>query len=223
MTSDKKLILNAGSGSPLAGKLPALFSAHAWTEIRLDIVPANQPDLVGSIVDMRGIVEDGAVDAVYSSHAIEHLYTHDVIPAFREFRRILKPGGFGLVTCPDLIAISRFILAEGAEAVAYQSPAGPIRPIDMLYGHAESIAKGAFAMAHHTGFTPERLARVAMVSGFSQVRMIEGRCFDIWALLLTPETPLQELEALFAGTMLQAFSQRPQEQEAAEPPQPAQA
>ena len=38
----------------------------------------------------------------------------------------------------------------------------------MLYGHAEFIAKGAFAMAHHTGFTPERLARVAMVSGFSR-------------------------------------------------------
>jgi SAM-dependent methyltransferase len=209
MTSEKKRILNAGSGSPLAGRLPAVFSNEAWAETRLDIVPANQPDIVGSIVDMRGVVADGAFDAVYSSHAIEHLYTHDVIPAFREFRRVIKPGGFGLVTCPDLMAISRFILAEGAEAIAYQAPAGPIRPIDMLYGHAESIANGAFAMSHHTGFTPPRLARVAVVAGFSQVRIIEGGCFDIWALLMTQDTSMEELEALFAGSMFDAFAPKP--------------
>ena len=203
--SPKKLILNAGSGSQMSGQLPAIFAPDAWAETRLDIVAANQPDIVGSFSDMRGTVADGAFDVVYSSHAIEHLYAHEVIPAFQEFRRVLKPGGFALVTCPSLIAISRLILQEGAEAVAYQSPAGPIRPIDMLFGHSEAIAVGALAMSHNTAFTAPRLGRVAMVSGFTEVRVMEGQCFDIWGLLLTPETPRDTLASLFSGSMFEEF------------------
>jgi SAM-dependent methyltransferase len=203
--SAKKIILNAGSGPRASGRIPTIFPQQAWSEVRLDITPANEPDIVGSIVDMRALVGDAAVDVVYSSHAVEHLYAHEVIPAFREFRRVLKPGGFALVTCPSLVAISRFILAEGAEAIAYESPAGAIRPIDMLYGHSEAIAGGAGYMAHNTGFTAQRLGRVAMNAGFSEVRVIEGRFFDIWGLLLTPEASWDELKQLFTGSMLEPF------------------
>ena len=73
------------------------------------------------------MVADACFDALYSSHAIEHLYAHEVIPALREFLRVLKPDGFALVTCPDLAAIARQLLDGGAEGIAYQSPAGPIR------------------------------------------------------------------------------------------------
>jgi SAM-dependent methyltransferase len=210
---EKKKILNAGCGSRNAGQIPGCFGGPDWLQIRLDIAPANEPDIVGSIVDMRANIGDAAFDAVYSSHAIEHLHAHEVIPAFREFRRVLKPGGFALVTCPSLLAISKLILAEGAEAVAYESPAGPIRAIDMLFGHSESIANGSTFMAHNTGFTAQRLGRVAMVSGFSEVRVIEGSCFDIWGLLLTPEINADSLYPLFAGTLFEQFYklQRPAE------------
>lgn len=203
MTEHKKIILNAGSGSRAAGRIPPMFNEQEWSEVRLDIFPANEPDIVGSIVDMRALVGDAMVDVIYSSHAIEHLHAHEVIPAFREFRRVLKPGGFAIVTCPSLVAIARFILAEGAEAIAYESPAGAIRPIDMLYGHSEFIANGATYMAHHTGFTAQRLGRVAMNAGFSEVRVIEGKFFDIWGLLLTPETSWDALKKLFTGSVLE--------------------
>ena len=203
MTESKKIILNAGCGPRASGRLPPMFSEQEWSEVRLDISPSNEPDIVGSIVDMRALVGDAAVDVIYSSHAIEHLYAHQVIPAFREFRRVLKPGGFGIVTCPSLVAISRFILAEGAEAIAYESPAGAIRPIDMLYGHSEFIANGALYMAHNTGFTAQRLGRVATNAGFSEVRVIEGKFFDIWGLLLTPETSWDQLRQLLTGSALE--------------------
>src|SRR5665213_540831 len=35
----------------------------------------------------------------------------------------------------------------------YTSPAGPITPLDMLFGHSDSIASGHLYMAHKTGFT----------------------------------------------------------------------
>jgi len=203
MTQSKKIILNAGSGPRESGRIPPCFSEREWSEVRLDISPENQPDIVGSIIDMRALVGDATVDVIYSSHAIEHLHAHEVIPAFREFRRVLKPGGFGLVTCPSLVAISRFILAEGAEAIAYEAPAGAIRAIDMLYGHSEFIAQGAHHMAHKTGFTAQRLGRVAMTAGFSEVRVIEGKFFDIWGLLLTPETSWDGLRQLLTGSHLE--------------------
>ncbi len=73
----------------------------------------------------------------------------------------------------------------------------------MLYGHSEFIANGATYMAHHTGFTAQRLGRVAMNAGFSEVRVIEGKFFDIWGLLLTPETSWDALKQLLTGSALE--------------------
>lgn len=198
----KKIVLNAGSGVSQFGRPPAVFAPERWREVRLDKDPGTQPDIVGSFVDMRGKIDDGRLDAIYCSHAIEHLHAHEVIPAFREFRRVLKPDGFALVTCPDLAAIARQLLAHGAEAIAYQSPAGPIRAIDMLFGHSQSIAEGRVTMAHKTGFTAPRLARVALAAGFAQVRAIEGGNFDLWAILLAPGASAAEIAPMFAGTNL---------------------
>jgi SAM-dependent methyltransferase len=203
--SGKKLVLNAGAGNTGAARIASMFPPAIWSEVRLDIDPRTSPDIVGSFADMHGLVEDARFDAVYSSHAIEHLYAHEVIPAFREFRRVLKPDGFALVTCPDLMAIARQLLDGGAEAVAYRSPAGPIRPIDMLYGHSESIGAGQLAMAHNTGFTGPRLARVALVSGFSEVRVIDGAGFDLWGLLLCPQAALAAVASVLAGQEIAAL------------------
>jgi SAM-dependent methyltransferase len=195
----KKNVLNAGCGAAGAGRVASVFPPAVWNEVRLDIEPGTRPDIVGSFADMRGVVADASFDALYSSHAIEHLYAHEVIPALREFLRVLKPDGFALVTCPDLAAIARQLLDGGAEGIAYQSPAGPIRPIDMLYGHSESISAGHVAMAHNTGFTAPRLGRIALASGFAEVRVIEGANFDLWALLLGPQASLEKIAPLITG------------------------
>ena len=220
----KKRVLNAGCGAPKSGGLPAIFSPARWEEIRLDVDPATKPDIIASLADMRRVVPDASFDALYSSHAVEHLYAHEVIPAFREFRRVIKPDGFALITCPDLTAISRFILQRGAEEVAYPSPAGPIRPIDMLYGHGLSIGAGKLAMAHHTGFTAARLARVAIESGFKEVRASEGLFFDLWTILLSPQASEAAIAPIFDGTDLASLFIRPAEPAApAQPPGPASA
>ena len=199
-TRGLRRVLNAGSGAAGAGRLHSGFGARDWTDVRLDIDPRASPDLVGSISDMRGLVADGSFDAIWSSHSIEHLQAHEVAPAFREFTRVLKADGFALVTCPDVTAIARFVTREGLEAVIYKSPAGPIRALDMLYGHAASIAAGRGWMAHHTGFTADRLGRVATEAGFAESRIMEGPALDLWAALLMPKARLAEIAAWFAGS-----------------------
>ena len=96
---------------------------------------------------------DGRCDALFSSHNIEHLYAHEVPLALREFRRVLKPEGFVVITCPDLQSICAEVAEDRLTQTAYQSPAGPIAPIDMLYGLRSALARGNLYMAHRSGFT----------------------------------------------------------------------
>lgn len=198
----RKSVLNAGCGPATNNRLHPVFAPEKWAEVRLDIDPRTRPDILSSFADMSGAVGDGRFDALFCSHAIEHLYAHEVIPALREFLRVLKPEGFALVTCPDLAAIARHLLTHGAEAIAYQSPAGPIRPIDMLFGHSQFIADGRVSMAHNTGFTAQRLARTAQAAGFGEVRIIEGGAFDLWAVLLAPRASVAEIAGAFDETEL---------------------
>ncbi len=197
----RRRVLNVGCGrpDPERRRLHRAFHAPDWRELRLDIAADVEPDILADITDMRAAVPDASVDALWSSHNVEHLEAHRVAPAFAEFARVLKPDGFALVTCPDLGAIARFIVDHDADTVAYDSVSGPITPVDMLWGHGASIAAGAHAMAHRTGFTRRRLAVVALAAGFVDVRT-QVRRFDLWALLLKPATRIDAVLAALAGT-----------------------
>ena len=175
-----KRVLNAGSG-PAGHRLHPVFAQEAWQEVRIDIDPQAEPDLVASITDMRSSVAPQSFDAIWSSHSLEHLYAHEVPLALGEFKRVLKPDGFALITSPDLEAVASLIVEGGLDHVAYTSPAGPIAPLDMIFGHSESIARGRLAMAHKTGFTCASLGRRFVDAGFPVV-LIKQDGLNLWAL-----------------------------------------
>ena len=152
-----KHLLNAGSGPGSARRIARMIRERDLKEVRFDIDPGVQPDIVGSVLELEKSFEPQSFDVIWSSHVLEHLYAHDVFPTLRQFHRILKQDGFALLMAPDLEAVAHFIVEQGIAAVAYQSPAGPIRPLDMLYGHSRAIEEGHMHMAHRTGFTAERL------------------------------------------------------------------
>jgi len=194
-----KRMLNAGSG-PAAGAVHPGFDRSIWKEVRIDIDPRNAPDLVGSISNMRGVVEDDSFDAVWSSHCIEHLHDHEVLPTLREFRRILNNDGFAIISCPNLDAIVKLVVCEDIESVAYLSPAGPVRLLDMIFGHSRSIETGHVYMTHKTGFTADRLGRLAVRAGFMEARVLVGENLDLWAALMMPKAEAAALAALFQNT-----------------------
>ena len=172
--------LHVGCGSKRAASTP--FAGLGWREIRLDIDPGAEPDLIGTMTDMAA-VESGAMDAVFSSHNIEHLYPHEVPLALAEFRRVLKPSGFALITCPDLRSVCARVAADQLTEPAYVSPAGPIAPIDILYGHRASMQAGNLYMAHRCGFTETVLVGTLKAAGFAQIASLtRTAAFDLWAL-----------------------------------------
>ena len=177
-----KTFLHVGCGQNTKVNAGRGFQSDDWQEIRFDINPAVHPDIVGSMTDMSGVA-DSSVDAIYSSHNIEHLYPHEVPLALTEFKRVLKPDGFIVITCPDLQSLAQLIVDNKLTEPAYQSPAGPIAPLDILYGLRPALASGNLYMAHHCGFTQKVLAEVIQHCGFNRAIVRQrAEFFDLWAL-----------------------------------------
>ena len=173
-----KTVLHVGCGSPNPELLHERFRDKQWREVRLDINPDAKPDIVASLTDMQAVASE-SVDAVWSSHNIEHLYAHEVPIALGEFYRVLRPGGFVYVTMPDLRQIAQFVVDDKLEDVAYVSPAGPITPLDCLYGLRPAIARGNEFMAHRTGFTAKTLQGHLLTARFVDVTIWTSE-FALW-------------------------------------------
>jgi SAM-dependent methyltransferase len=167
----RKLVLHVGCGPHEEDNLHVRFRGPEWRELRLDIDPDMRPDLVGDIAGMGDVVPSASVDAVWSSHNIEHVFAHEVPQVFGEFLRVLRPGGFVLVTTPDLQRAAERIASGKLEDPLYQSPAGPITPLDMVFGHGREIARGFEYMAHRTGYTARTLEQKLCDAGFEAVRV----------------------------------------------------
>ncbi|MFM7268516.1 MAG: class I SAM-dependent methyltransferase [Cyanobium sp.] len=169
------------------------FASLGWHELRLDIDPAVGPDLIGSMTEMKEVAS-ASVDAVFSSHNLKYLEAHAVPMALAEFRRVLRPGGIAVITCPDLNAIAARILSHGLTGEAYLSPAGPISPLDMLYGLRSALAEGQQFMAHRTGFNVRALEATLEAAGFAQVvAFSRPDRFDLWALATLKSWPAEAL------------------------------
>src|SRR5271169_2072773 len=70
-----KTFLHVGCGSNSKEHTTAAFAGSGWRELRLDIDAAVNPDIIGTMTSMVAVA-DQSVDAIFSSHNIEHLYPH---------------------------------------------------------------------------------------------------------------------------------------------------
>ena len=176
-----KSFLHVGCGHKNKKDLKG-FNDQDWEEIRFDIDNKVAPDIVGTLTDMSSISAH-AVDAVYSSHNIEHLFPHEVVIALKEFHRVLKDDGIAVITCPDLQSTCEAIVNNKLLEPLYMSPSGPIAPIDIIYGHRASIAKGNLFMAHKSGFTYTALTQVLFEAGFPFCFGGQRKpSFDLWLI-----------------------------------------
>lgn len=176
-----KTILHVGCGPQTIQSLPSCFHDGDWEEIRYDIDPDVRPDIQGDIQDLS-IIDDCRIDAIYSSHNIEHVHSFEVASVLREFSRTLKDTGFAVILCPDIKSVALAVSNGVINVPLYISPAGPISALDIMYGHQAAIRGGKTYMAHKTAFSAETLAEELLASGFSKVTVARDANFGLHCL-----------------------------------------
>lgn len=153
---ESRSVLIAGSG---AGKMKEWAEA-GYATTYLDIEPKTNPDVIASMTDMGEI---GPYSVVFCSHALEHLYPHEVYPALCEFKRVLKPGGVAIILVPDLEGV------KPTNEVLLDYHLGPtVTGLHLFYGDHRQIPEFPH-MAHHCGFVSETLRYALESAGFAAV------------------------------------------------------
>ncbi len=160
-----KAVLNVGGGSG-GIQLPGHY--HGWREVRLDIDPNVRPDIC---LDARLLAQLPAAtyDAVYCSHNLEHFHRRDAGKVISGFRHVLKPEGFVEVIVPDLDTLFKRVVGENLDVddVLYESPLGPIRVRDVIYGLSTEVENsGNDFYLHKTGYTAKSLKALFAANGF---------------------------------------------------------
>ena len=115
----------------------------------------------------------------------------EVPQVLKEFLRVLKPDGFLVATCPDLQTVCQLVAEDKLSDAAYTSQAGPITPLDILYGHGAALVAGHHYMAHKTGFTLKTLTQALHTAGFATSagkRRLRG--LDLW--VVASKGPMEE-------------------------------
>ena len=160
-----KTFLNVGCGPQSESKIRG-FDNNNWKEIRLDIDVGVNPDIVGTLIDMKK-VETASVDAVHSAYNIDHIYAHQVPIALSEFYRVLKDDGIVFVRCPDIQSVCEAVLQDKLLDPFYETEDGTkIAPLDILFGNREEISEGNEYMTKKCGFTYSVLNTVFADAGF---------------------------------------------------------
>tara|TARA_Y100001935_G_C17311322_1_gene516525 strand:+ start:1265 stop:1894 length:630 start_codon:yes stop_codon:yes gene_type:complete len=163
-----KKFLHVGPGGKDKSQSSHIFKLDDWEEIRLDVNKSCNPDILGSMTDLS-MIDDNSYQGLCSSHNLEHIYAHEVQPTLNGFARILDIDCELLIEVPDLKVCAKAILEGNYAKPLYESPAGPIMPLDMIYGHTRHIASGNHYMAHKMGFTSELLFTLVAQAGFQTV------------------------------------------------------
>jgi SAM-dependent methyltransferase len=181
-----KRVLNVGGGRVRID--PAY---DGWDVLLLDIDPRCCPDIIMDARDL-GQLEAGQYDAVYCAHNLEHYHEHDIRVVLAGFYRVLFDDGYADIRVPDARAVMEAVVQRDLDldAVLYQSPVGPIRVCDVLWGYQKEIREsGQDYYAHKFGFSRNLLGRTLKRAGFEYV-LIGGSHYELRALAykVKPET-----------------------------------
>lgn len=181
-------VLSAGSGpdSPEDSSWRIEWKRQGFKVVRLDIDPRNHPHICASMTAMGEI---GTYEVVYCSHAMEHLYPHEVPKALSEFYRVLEPEGHVIILVPDLEGVQPTedplnmteTLGDGTVRTACAGNGGLITGLHLYYGDASQIEQYPF-MAHHCGFVQKTLGAAMVAAGF---RCVEVKRIAAYNLIAT--------------------------------------
>lgn len=190
----ERKVLNVGGNSK---DIPIPEQYGGWEHLLLDIDAKGNPDVVCDARELTDLPQ-ADYDSVYCSHNLEHFYRHDVEKVLAGFLHVLKDDGFAYIRVPDMGELMQTVTQRGLDIgdILYQSPAGPITVMDVIYGYGKEIeSSGNDFYAHKTGFTQKSMMAALHNAGFPIV-FIHAAELEIMAIAFKSQ-PSDYATALF--------------------------
>jgi DNA modification methylase len=133
----------------------------------IDINPQVRPDIVADVLDLS-FLSDMSCSEILASHILEHFYEAQVIPALREWNRVLTPGSPIAIIVPDV----QKVCTAWAE--------GTLSEIHVLKGFiGDDQAKSPW-MLHKTFFWHDRLFRLLSENNFDTIQEVNKTPGLLW-------------------------------------------
>lgn len=162
---DNSFSIRLARWSPI---IPTLAGLHILGRQSANLVKVAQASSIRfANAAVRVPCTTSSVEAVYSSHMIEHLDRAEANAFLAEVRRILRPGGVVRLAAPDLARLVQGYLATGdADSFVAGTHMGLDRPVGMV-SHAKWALIGP---RHHLWmYDGESLCRLLQDAGFVDV------------------------------------------------------
>jgi predicted SAM-dependent methyltransferase len=131
---------------------------------------------------------DSYVAGIFTEHCLEHIPFRSALLVLREFRRIIRPGGYVRIV-PDLaIYVDRY-------ASALPMPCAADDPVDDIYSPAMSINRIMRSHGHCFIYDFETLTQMIAAAGF--VDIVKTKCGVACDARLLLDTQAREVESLY--------------------------
>ncbi|SRR5579883_299204 len=148
----------------------------------VDIEPRPEVDVVTNASDLSPFA-DNSVDQIYASHVLEHfnyLLDNELNNTLAEWHRVLKPGGYLLISVPDLKTLCWLFLNPNLE------PGDRYYLMRVIFGGQMNPYD-----VHRVGFDFDILGLYLYEAGFRQYKQVPGfTYFDDSSNLTFLETPI---------------------------------
>lgn len=160
-----QVIIDIGSGPHPKPDATIRMDLHHWAGVTH----------VHNLVHIPYPFQTDSADKVYLGDVIEHLTCFDAPKVLKEIHRILKPGGYLEITCPDVMWIMERIVKGDWNQRANvdwlrKHPDPWDNAMDYLFGgwrHPEEHKIPG--MGHVNGFYSDKLCKLLMEAGFTGV------------------------------------------------------
>lgn len=140
--------LHLGAGANL---IPGMINCDLFNE-------AAEKRIDGG--DLTGF-KDRSVDLIETHHMIEHLSFEEAARAFQEWARVIKPGGYLILTCPDVTALALLWVRRTIQNRFGSRSERRDYILKMIYGSQER--EGMF---HRSGYDRAQLEKILARCGF---------------------------------------------------------
>ncbi len=154
----------------------------------VDLLPGPAVDIVAPCDQLP--YKDGEVTEILAEHLIEHLTYFQFNKAMAEWYRVLKPGGFLIIECPDLLGLCKQFV-DSNEYGRYTTYKGYWPIIAHIYGHQRGKNEAEeMSQVHKSGYTREHLQNILFGLGYDIVAVPE------LPQKATPHSPVLRIKAI---------------------------